>query len=338
MKTVKFFLLTLIASLLLAACSASASATPTATPIPTVLADDTIVADGRLEPVRFADLALNASGLVSEVLVKEGDAVKAGQVIARLETPEGQTLDDAKVAAQAELNAAYEAARQAQLALDNFDVPNDFDGQTPAEAVEATRKDVDEARTAYEPYKDYAPSDKTAREYKDRLDDAWTLYRKALKWMELTSSLEAAQVRLEKAQSDFDLLNDPNFTEANAGRIGALANAELRAPFAGTITSLNLKVGEFASAGQPVVTIADLTMWVVKTTDLTEIDVVNISDGQPVTVKLDALPDAALKGNVFSISQNYSESQGDIVYEVTILLTDLDPAMRWGMTAAVTFE
>jgi HlyD family secretion protein len=77
---------------------------------------------------------------------------------------------------------------------------------------------------------------------------------------------------------------------------------------------------------------------VVKTTDLTEIDVVNIKEGQPVTVKLDAFPGKEFKGNVFSIGQNFTENQGDIVYEVTILLTDKDAAMRWGMTAVVTFE
>ena len=103
------------------------------------------------------------------------------------------------------------------------------------------------------------------------------------------------------------------------------------------ITDLNLKVGEFAASGQPVITVADNTQWVVKTTDLTEIDVVKISEGQPVTVTLDALPDVELNGNVFSISNNYSENQGDVVYEVTVLLTEQDPAMRWGMTAVVKF-
>jgi hypothetical protein len=40
---------------------------------------------------------------------------------------------------------------------------------------------------------------------------------------------------------------------------------------------------------------------------------------------------------VLSTGQSYSENQGDIVYEVTILLTDQNPAMRWGMTAEVKF-
>ena len=338
MKSIKMILALTVASLILAACGMPASATPAPTLIPTVIADKTIVSDGRLEPVRFTELALSASGLVSEVLVKEGDQVKPGQVIARLEGPSVQTLEDARLAAQEELNAAYEDVRQAQLALDNFDVPNEFSGQTPPEAVEVSLQKVNEARAAYEPYKDYASNNPTAREYKDKLDDAWTKYRKAIQWLDLTTALEAAQIRLDKAAADVALLNDPNFTEANVGRIASLANAELRSPFAGTITSLNLKVGEFASAGTPVVTIADFSMWVVKTTDLTEIDVVNIKEGQPVTVKLDAIPGVELKGNVYSISQTYSESQGDVVYEVTILLTTSDPAMRWGMTAEVIFE
>ncbi len=88
---------------------------------------------------------------------------------------------------------------------------------------------------------------------------------------------------------------------------------------------------------QPVLTIADLAGWVVKTTDLTEIDVVNLSEGQPVDITLDAIPNQTLKGNVLSISQNYTERQGDIVYKVTVLLTDNDPALRWGMTAKVNF-
>jgi HlyD family secretion protein len=340
MNKIKTFSAIIALSLLLTACAlpTGASPTPEPTAIPTVIADTTIVSDGRLEPVHFAELALSASGLVTEVLVKEGDQVKPGQVIARLEGPTTQTLEDAKLAALQEVNASYEATRQAQLALDNFDIPNEFTGMTPNEAVEAALKTLNEARAAYEPYKDYSDNDSTRREFKDRLDDAWTKYRKALQWLELTTDLEAAQTRLADAQADLSLLNDPNFSEDAIGRLAILANAELRAPFGGTITSLKLKVGEYGSAGQAAVTLADTSAWVVKTTDLTEIDVVKLSEGQPVTVTLDAIPGKELKGNILLIGQSYSENQGDIVYEVTVLLTETDPAMRWGMTAAVKFE
>jgi hypothetical protein len=52
---------------------------------------------------------------------------------------------------------------------------------------------------------------------------------------------------------------------------------------------------------------------------------------------LDALPNVTLKGNILSIAQNYTEKQGDIVYKVTVLLTDNNPSIRWGMTAQVKF-
>jgi HlyD family secretion protein len=85
-------------------------------------------------------------------------------------------------------------------------------------------------------------------------------------------------------------------------------------------------------------TLADFADWVVKTTDVTEIDVVNLSEGQPVTVTFDAFPESQLTGNVASIARLYTENQGDVVYEVTVVLTETNPEMRWGMTADVAFE
>ncbi|MBK9207718.1 MAG: efflux RND transporter periplasmic adaptor subunit [Anaerolineales bacterium] len=351
MKYIKLITLSLLA-LMIAACG-TATATPEATPIPTVIADTTIISEGRLEPVHYTELALNANGLISEVLKVEGDTVAAGDVIARLKSNEAQTLEAAQAKAAQELTTAYQEVRDAQFKLDNFDVPTDFAGMTPPESVAAMLVNLDKARADFEPYKDINDRNLqltdaqkrgqevvtgTAKIFKKALDDAWTRYRKAIQWMELESAAQNANSRLVLAQRDYDALQDPTFAEDTAGTRAALANAEVRAPFPGVITDLQLKVGEFEASGQPVVTIADTTQWVVKTKDLTEIDVVNIKEGQSVTVKFDALPGVEFKGNVLSVSDNFSENQGDVVYEVTILLTDVDPAMRWGMTAVVTFE
>jgi multidrug resistance efflux pump len=222
---------------------------------------------------------------------------------------------------------------------------------TPTEALKDTLEKLNTARTEFEPYEDLdertlelTESEKdsgvyqnTAKKYKKQLDDAWAYYRKAVRWMELESNFNNAKVRLAQAQKDYDALNDPNFGSDTAGARAALANAEVRAPFPGVITKLDLKVGEFAASGQTVVTIADMSQWVVKTTDLTEIDVINVKEGQAATVTLDALPDSPLNAVVQSISNNYAEKQGDIVYEVTLLLTDSIPEIRWGMTAEVKF-
>ena len=351
----KIIPLTLFVIFIVVSISACSSSTPAdgepSAALPAIIDSSEIIAEGRLEPIRFTALALNTNGLVTEVLSVEGDQVEAGQVIARLENGQAKTLESAQADTVQKLTAAYAAVRDAQYQLDNFDVPSDFSEMTPIQAVQTTLEKLNKARDTFEPYKNL--SDRwlasnnreidtgvyrdVAKRYKRELDDAWADYRKAIQWLNLESNLETAQARLDRAQKDYDNLQDPAFSEDTAGARAALANAEVRASIAGTITRLGLKVGEFVAAGQPVVTIADQSDWVVKTTDLTEVDVVNVSEGQPVEVTLDALPDETLKGNVLSIGQSYSENQGDIVYEVTILLNDKSPAMRWGMTAEVKF-
>lgn len=351
MKNAKLFALIVIPGLVLAACAPAATPAPTAAPAAATKPAAAVVAEGRVEPIRFAEIALNASGLVSEVLQKEGDSVAAGQVIARLENGQAKTLELAQADALQQVTKAYEAVRDAQYDLDNFTIPVDLATMTPRQAVEFTLNKLNAARDAFEPYKyigdkqlELTASEEdnpilrsTPKRLKKALDDAWNKYRKAVQWLEYESALSDAKTQLAQAQKDFDSLNDASYNEGTAGLRAALADAELRAPFAGTITNLDLKVGEYATSATPAVTIADLSSWVVKTTDLTEIDVVRIKEGQPVSLSLDALPDVTLKGYVLSIAQNYAEKQGDIVYEVTVLLTDKLPDMRWGMTAQVDF-
>ncbi len=62
---------------------ASAEATPT-TPEANRAADGSVVADARVVPVQEAQLSVSASGIVEEISVKEGQAVKAGDLILRL--------------------------------------------------------------------------------------------------------------------------------------------------------------------------------------------------------------------------------------------------------------
>ena len=75
----------------------------------------------------------------------------------------------------------------------------------------------------------------------------------------------------------------------------------------------------------------------VKTDSLTELEVVNVTEGQSVQVILDALPDTVLKGTVTNINKRFEEKRGDVTYTVTVQLDETDPLMRWGMTAAVYF-
>ena len=361
----RIFILLVAVSLLAGACSAPNN--PAATPevLPTALADKTIVAEGKVEPVLFAEIAFNASGVVSEVLVQEGQTVKKGDVLARLGNSESfqaevaraeealilaeRAFDTSQATVLKDLGVAYEAVRLAQMKFDNFDIPTKIKNGTPAEGVEKMYAEVEKARADYEPYK-YLGSENEARKIrKERLDNAWSDLNQAIRWAKLEADLNTAKSKLESAQNEFSAMSGGSQAESLAkaqyetaqanlsAAKAALANVELVSPFDGVVAKLEVKVGGSVNPGQVAVTIADFSSWLVKTTDLTELDVVNIAEGQAVNVTLDAIPDAAFTGKVVSIGQTYADRQGDIVYEVTVTLTDTHPAMRWGMTAVVKF-
>ncbi len=109
MKQAFFLIVVASASLLLAACGGTptaATATPAIAPVKDSAA---IKAEGKLEPVQSANLSFATGGEVSEVLVKEGDAVKAGDVIARVKSDAQQTA-----IARAEAGVAEAKANQAK--------------------------------------------------------------------------------------------------------------------------------------------------------------------------------------------------------------------------------
>ena len=127
--------------------------------------------------------------------------------------------------------------------------------------------------------------------------------------------------------------------EAALASAQALVDAhELKSSLAGTITNVALQAGQKIAAGQAVFTIADFSSWVVKTDNLTEMDVVNVEVGQKVSVRLDALPGQSLSGEVTHISLFSEEKRGDTTYTVSVVLDQSVPQMRWGMTAAVQFN
>jgi hypothetical protein len=114
--------------------------------------------------------------------------------------------------------------------------------------------------------------------------------------------------------------------KAGAAKSG-LASLELKAPFGGTVISLNLKAGAFVQAGIEVAKLADTSSWLVKTSDLTELNVVKIAPGMTATVKLDALPDVQMTAQVESIEKFGQNHQSDIVYTVVLELNQPDPRL-----------
>ena len=170
-----------------------------------------------------------------------------------------------------------------------------------------------------------------------------------------SEQIAAAEVGVLQAQVGVDIAKaavtqaEAAITQAEAGVTAAeagVASAEamiermtLTSTIDGTVSRINTNVGELVGAGVPVVTMADFSRWLIKTTDLTELDVAFVDAGDSATVSFDAIPGETVSGTVTHVALLAGISRGDVVYEVTI---DLDAApdlpLRWGMTAVVDID
>lgn len=118
----------------------------------------------------------------------------------------------------------------------------------------------------------------------------------------------------------------------------ALERATLVAPFAGTVVELNLELGEQPPLEEPALVLADMSAWRVETSDLTELDIVNVRVGDAVTLSFDAVPDLILPGVITDVASLGRTFQGDVIYTVTVEPQAWDERLRWNMTATVTVE
>lgn len=164
------------------------------------------------------------------------------------------------------------------------------------------------------------------------------------------SAISAAQAQKAMAQAQLDLLkagatreqiaiSEAGVKQAQVALDQAraqLADLRIVAPFDGVIASLNVKVGEIVSPGAPLVWLADMTTWQIETDDLTELSVVRVHEGDPVTITFDAIPDLSLTGKVTRIKAFGEDKQGDITYTVIVQPDRSDERLRWNMTAFVT--
>jgi HlyD family secretion protein len=372
-----------LASLVVTACSGSASAaTPAASgagvPIAAPAAQS-LGAEGALEPAQSVELSFGIGGEVAEVLVKEGDTVKAGDVIARLDSAAQRNAvaqaEAALAVAQANL-AKYQndlpqqiAAAEAQIKTANAQIAagaaqRDRSVQlTQAEAALAQAVYAQQqAQTAYDrvlEFKKFGTTEETARlalntakmnteaaqQRVDQLKSGSAIDRAdGAQIAAAAAQRDAAQARLDQLKAEAEGRSESTFAatvkQAEAAVKSAqtaLADTELRAPFAGAIAQLNFKQGERVMPGAIKVVLADLSGWRITTDDLTEAKVPSIQIGQPVKITIDALPELELRGEVEAISAVSQLKGGDVTYPVKIRLIDNDARLRWGMTAAVDF-
>lgn len=348
MKKITYYLIfAVIAVFVLSACANQP--TPAAGEIATSTSADAsafdsegVIAEGHLIPARDTTLSFQGAGTVTEMKAKTGEKVKKGDVLARL----GGVSDAAYAAAQLELV-------NAQQALKNL--------QENADAARAQSLiDLDNAQEAYDKAVDYYDSLFKAYKYDElvfrrvvtpfgvkRIPEIKT--RKVKKADEETiaeakNDMDLKLANLESAQRAADRVKDGPDTDQLALLQARLKAAEtgvaafsIIAPFNGVVTEVNVAEGEQVNPQTWAVKLADTTSWDVETSDVTELEVVNIQEGQNVSFTADALPGVIMNGVVSEISQSSYTQNGDVIYTVKIQANEVDPRVRWGMTVEVVF-
>jgi HlyD family secretion protein len=295
---------------------------------------------------------LNRTSLPSQVIMAQADLVIAQRA-----------LDDLLYSVQASAM-AQRALAQAQDALDdaNYMLSVRQEGNRASqETLDATRadlilaeRDVEQAQAIFDRLAGRPEEDPTraialsnlaaARQRRDSISRNlnWYIGRPSeTEQALLDADVALAEAQLADALREWERVKDgpdPEDVAAAEARVAAAqATVELacvKAPFAGTITSVEVKTGGQVNPGTVAFGLADLSRLLVDV-EISEVDINRVQVGQPVILNFDAVLDREFQGEVIEIGITGVVVQGVVNFKVTVELTDPDEAIKTGMTAAV---
>jgi HlyD family secretion protein len=259
--------------------------------------------------IRQVQLAFNDSERITALLVKEGDRVQAGQLLATLDSRRFEAAfanSEAKVAAQeqavlkaeADMNVAQANLVNAELTFKRV--------QDLREKKVVSPQDLDNARAAF---------------------DVATATLAAAK-----QNIAAAKATLKANEAELELVKRD------------LVNAELCAPSNGVIQDRLLEPGDMASPQAPVFTMAlDDPLWV--RAYVSETALGKIHEGMKAQVTTDSFPGKRYEGWIGFISPTAeftpktvetAEVRTKLVYQVRVFVHNPRGELRLGMPAVVT--
>ena len=285
--------------------------------------------------LRQIDLPFNGSERVAEVLVQEGDHVRQGQLLARLET---SRLAPQVARAQADL----EAQQQMVNRLHAGNRPAEID-QARANAA-AARADAVNAHAQLERLRALWQNTSGRALSRQDLDGAQAAADAAeakLNASEKALALELAGPRREDiAQGEAQLQSQQ---AALAMLQQQLKDAELRAPVDAVVRSRVVEPGEISSPQKTAFTLAIVDpKWV--RTYVAETDLGSVREGIRGTVSVDAFPGRRFEGWIGFISPTAEftpksvetrELRSSLVYEVRVFVKDPRDELRLGSPATV---
>lgn len=308
-----------------------------------------VTSSGEVQPRNYINIGAEFAGQLTDIMVKEGDRVQKGQLLARIDETQSVADVDAQVAAlssseadAAASEAGYKAgddnitALQATLDHAKADLERyqeDFKrGQQLFQQGLIAKQDFEQRKAAYDGQV-AAVAEANSRVIQGRTQLA-----------QLKAQLAASQKKIAQNQASLNRVND------------ILKKHNVIAPIAGLVTYLPVRVGETVvpgiqnAQGSTIMTIADMSI-VTAEVKVDESDIINVMLGQPAEISIDAMPNRTFTGHVIEIgntailrstglavSQSNTSSQEAKDFKVVVAMDNPPDETRPGLscTAKIT--
>jgi HlyD family secretion protein len=308
-----------------------------------------VTASGEIKPKNYINIGANAMGNITELLVKEGDHVRKGQLLAKIENTQPRADVDSQKANLASAEADSAASEAGLKAAD--------DNITMLQAALAeTQADLSRMKQ---------DSDRAAELFKEKLgakqdyDSKLSLYE-AQKSAVAQAQARILQARTQREQTAAQLTSSQrriSVARASLTRSSdVLDKYDSRSPLDGMVTNLSVRAGESVvpglqnQTGTNIMTIADMSV-ITAEVKVDETDIVNVQVGQVAEITIDAIPNKTFTGKVTEIgdtailrstgvaaSQSAISSQEAKDFKVVIAMDNPPDEVRPGLscTAKIT--
>ena len=308
-----------------------------------------VTAPGEIKPKNYINIGANAMGELTQVAVKEGDRVRKGQLLARVENIQPSADVQAQ---QAGLSSAEADSNASEAALKASD-----------EAVATAQADIDRNKADLARMK--SDFDRAESLYHDKLMAGQDYELKKATYdgqlaMVRQSEAKLTQAKAQREQAAAQLAStQKKIAQVRAGLTRAtdvLEKYNAYAPIDGVVTNLSVRVGETVvpgiqnSAASTIMTIADMSL-ITAEVKVDETDIVNVKLNQIAELSVDAIPNRTFKGHVIEIgntailrssgvaaSQSNTSSQEAKDFKVVIAVDEAPDEVRPGLscTAKIT--
>jgi HlyD family secretion protein len=240
---------------------------------------------GQIKPKTYVNIGATAFGRITHLNVKEGDRVKAGTILATVESVQPQ---------------ATVAAQQATIAASRTDITSFLAAEKTAEAnISQGKADLEQKRLDF---------NRSQSLYNEKLIAKQDFDAKKAAYDMSAATLAQRQAALAQAlaQTDSQRGHMNQAVASQRANYDALDKTISRAPFNGLVTNVPVREGETVvlgiqnAEGSTLMTLADMSV-ITAEVKVDETDIVNVALNQSVDVTVDALPGRVFKGHVTEV-------------------------------------